>query len=468
MTKQTIFTLEWKRFMRRPAARLALLVWPALLLFAAWNGQQFHAQKAAQQAQLKNKETSYYAAQEALLDSLERGWKAADELPWYEQPSNPLVVGAFRRAGVYQLKPPPAMAWLSIGQADVYPDHYRTGMLSLSAATSVSLENPYHQAIGRFDPAFLLVFLLPLLLIVLGYDLLSADREGGTWPLLQAYAGAPQRLLAVRGLLLWLFAGLTTLLPLLAFGLFTQSLAFGAFAALALAVSAYALFWTGLAAWVNTMGRSSAINGLALTGIWALLLFLLPAAVNTLINSLYPMPSRMSQVAARRTADVQAELAHPDLLDQWYAQHPEIERLPEDQWTWAEYWRHNFINNTYKDSLMQAANQPFEASLQERTALLRKLQYLSPAIVMNECLLRLAAVSQEDFSAFKAQAQAFKTTWHDHFAAFFWERRDLSLQDLQNRPDPSPAAPAAPQPGLWIALVLWGLLPVALSVRQRA
>jgi hypothetical protein len=198
---------------------------------------------------------------------------------------------------------------------------------------------------------------------------------------------------------------------------------------------------------------------------WAFIGLLLLAAVSCWLG--YQRQAELAHIHEESTQQVRAELAQPYLLDQWYAQHSEIERLPEDQWGWAEYWRHNFISNTYKDSLMQAVKQPFETSLQERNTLLRKLQYLSPAIVMNECLLRLAAVGQSDFLGFKEHAQAFKTAWHDYFAPFFWESRDLSLQDLRNRPVPLPPVPAAPPPALWIALALWGLLPAALSVRRR-
>jgi cell division protein FtsW (lipid II flippase) len=55
---------------------------------------------------------------------------------------------------------------------------------SIAAATDP--ENPHRLLIGRFDAAFVVVFLVPLFIIALTYSLIAGERERGTLALLLA------------------------------------------------------------------------------------------------------------------------------------------------------------------------------------------------------------------------------------------------------------------------------------------
>ena len=125
-------------------------------------------------------ERTRFGELQAETASLERGGGA---VPAYRDPRNPSVLGQSRGAR-YAMLPPLALTPLAIGQSDLLPSYYRMSTDAREAILSaVEIENPRTLMTGRFDLAFVIVYLYPLLILVLSYNLLSAEKEQGTLPL---------------------------------------------------------------------------------------------------------------------------------------------------------------------------------------------------------------------------------------------------------------------------------------------
>jgi len=216
-----------------------------------------------------------------VIDRLERLITESDQVYFQERFKDEEQLG---RACYYLSqstahKPLPE-ASLSLGQRDLHSYHQIVRLRTLYAHLFDSgFSNPSQAAAGHFDLAFVLVFLLPLLVISLTFDTLSADAERRTLPLLRV-SGLPlgklvAGRLAVRFLL---FGGLTLTLvglSLMGCGAPLQSLA----PWLTVTV-AYLLFWFGLAGAVCSLGWSSTRNAGALLGLWTCLTLVGPAVLN--------------------------------------------------------------------------------------------------------------------------------------------------------------------------------------------
>ena len=77
--------------------------------------------------------------------------------------------------------PPGPLAPLAIGQSDLLPYYFKVSTdarENIVAATE--LENPQRLLVGRFDLAFVLIYLYPLLILGITYNMLSAEKEQGT------------------------------------------------------------------------------------------------------------------------------------------------------------------------------------------------------------------------------------------------------------------------------------------------
>ena len=153
---------------------------------------------------------------------------------------------------------------------------------------------------GNLDLAFVILFLFPLLVIVLTFNLIAEETESGTWKLVAVQAkstfGFVFSKLLVRMCLLYLLLFLLLLVAKLALQIPLNE----HFLTVILLSSLYLLFWFVLSFFVICFKQSSGYNALILLSAWLVLLLLLPAGVNAYITGKYPIPEAMSTAIAQR------------------------------------------------------------------------------------------------------------------------------------------------------------------------
>lgn len=217
----------------------------------------------------------------SVIEQLENLVTESDQVYFQERFKEDETVG---RACYYLSQPtahrPLPEAALSLGQRDLHSYHQSVRLRSLYANLFDSgFSNPSQAAAGHFDLAFVLVFLLPLFVIALTFDTLSADGERRTLPLLRA-AGTPLGSL-VKGRLLLKFALLGGLTSLLVGGNLWACGAPGqAFLVWIITTLSYLLFWFALAGFVCSRGWNSARNAGALLACWTFFTILGPSLLN--------------------------------------------------------------------------------------------------------------------------------------------------------------------------------------------
>ena len=88
---------------------------------------------------------------------------------------------AANERGCLALLPPAPLSALAIGQGDVYPNYIKVTARSLDALVSGDqIEHPLAVASGQFDAAFVVLFLYPLLIFAVSFDLTATERDQGT------------------------------------------------------------------------------------------------------------------------------------------------------------------------------------------------------------------------------------------------------------------------------------------------
>ena len=141
------------------------------------------------------------AGDEALDEEIDRLHAAMGDVVGYEAPGKP---GSLSYPIVL---PPGPLAAFAAGQTDLQP--YRTNATLFRRADSLfafyQLQSPLSLLAGRFDLAFVITYLLPLLVIALSYNMIAMERERGTLALALAQPVTLRSLLrrkiAVRALL---------------------------------------------------------------------------------------------------------------------------------------------------------------------------------------------------------------------------------------------------------------------------
>ncbi len=410
-----LFHLELRLLTRERAAWVLLFHFAAALAYGIWNGSHL-ARRQSDISTALTQDSEHFQTQ--LRDVL--GKQAID----------PKAVAG---RGTTAVLPPAPLPLLATGQSDLSPGHETVVLWKLAAPadTRSELENPSHLMAGRFDLAFVLVWLYPLFLLALVYDLTAGDREAGTLRLALAQGITPWRWMAhralARALPILTLAGLATL----AAGVLTSSGAVATRLALALAVVlAYGLFWLMLAMAVNAVARSAAGAATALGAAWVLLVLVAPTLLNLTVETLYPTPSRPELVAAGRKAAAEAEKRGGELLNSFYRDHPEL--APPGQQ--ADFAAQHLTVQSEVGRAVEPARLRFDTQLARQQTAVSRWRFLSPAIAAHEALTDLAGTGYWRHRAFREQVGGLQQAVSDFFTPRIHKREPITIDDLDNLP----------------------------------
>lgn len=200
----------------------------------------------------------------------------------------------------YINKPAP-IAGLAIGQQDVNTTIQLITIRGLEAQRyDTDLYNPYNLMTGNFDLSFVIIFLLPLLIIALNYNLLSQEKESGTWFLVNTQAKDPlqfigQKLSVRFGVVLSLLLSLLVLAKcIIAIPVDKVFVAYSVTAIL------YSMVWFGISFLIVSLRKHTNVNALLLLSVWVLFCLLVPGLVNNYITAKYAVPEAYSTFLKQR------------------------------------------------------------------------------------------------------------------------------------------------------------------------
>ena len=431
MTARTVLRNEARLLAADRTMVGSLLLFAALFAYAVVNGSAWVAKSERTVEAVRAADVERSAG---LVVELERIAAGGEPSSPFRDPRAPNVLGGNSGARTAVLEPGP-LAALSVGQSDLLPFYYDVSIYTneQSFLQNGEVANPLNLMVGRFDLAFVLVYLLPLLVLALTYNVLSGEREQGTLALTLSQPVSARAVVATK----LLFKAL--LVVGLALGV---SLA-GAFATggldapirLALwcaAVVAYALFWFGLAAWVNTLGRGSSWNATVLVGAWLALVVVVPAGVNIAAGLLHPLPSRVEMISTAREASNEAVNRRSELLARYLEDHPEMAGgvVVDAAGTAALAWA---ATDEVNGRLEEVAAR-YDERLAEQRAVVRRYRFLSPALLAQEVLNEAAGTGDARFARFEEQVRSFAEEWRSFFVPAILAGESMTAEVVSLRP----------------------------------
>jgi ABC-2 type transport system permease protein len=434
--------LELRLFLAERATWFVVLLFGGVLIYGLVNGASV-GKAARDDARALEAETLKWNGQ--VRDVLER--QAIDPRQVAGRPTSAVL-------------PPAPLPALAVGQSDLLASHEMILLwrLETPADSRSELENPARLLAGRFDLAFVLVWLLPLFLLAAAYDLCAGDRESGTLRMVLAQGVSPWRWIFLRALargmpVLGLALGVTLLTALE-----TGVSGVGPRALFAVAVVlAYGMFWLAVAALINGFARSAAAAATAAGAIWVGFVLVVPTLLNVVVESLHPSPSRAELVAESRKASADAERRGSELTTSLYRDHPEL-APPGMQ---MDMMSRMLAVQDEVGRAMAPVQQRFEAAIQSQQRVVDMWRFASPAIAANEALADLAGTGYWRHRAFQEQVAQFKLELHAYYSPMFHRRQPMTKADLAGFPQFSFVEEA---PALWKGRVLaslFGILALA-------
>lgn len=348
---------------------------------------------------------------------------------------------------------------LSLGEVDLRSLAYTVTLRSPLDEGDAATVNPTHQLIGTLDWAFVVVFLWPLLLLVLGHGLLAGERESGTLALVMSQPVRLARWAAVRVALRaavgWALLAVPSATGLMLAGGGGEP---ARLLLLVLLVAGYGAFWLAAALAVDARGGSRDGQALTLAGLWLALVLLVPWAVNALVASIAPVPSRIELVRSLRYVTAEASRQGSELLARYYEDHPEF--APAQGEATLDFASLSVAVEEEADRRMAPVLATFAARRDEQQEWVQRLRWLSPSLVAQAALDELAGTDSRRFDDFHRQVDAFHAMWRAHFRPFIQRRALLGVEDVDRLPvfrHREEAGNAVPGSVAAAATVLWGM-----------
>lgn len=412
---QQFFKLEWLNLRRSPALIGGLILIVLCGIYAVFYGK---TQLDKHHAIIAKMQTAYEENEAKLQKKL-----TTDTLP--------NIIG--NRTNAIVAHTPTPWAALSLGVRDVQPNTYSIRYWQLTGQIfAAEIGNPLKWLTGNFDLAFVITYLLPLLLIALSFNVLSLEKELGTLPFLLSN-GAILRGIVVSKLGFRLAIAFGLIAVLTAIGMFTTGAGFSEKTGIWLfAALLYAAFWLAAAWWVASFQRNSAFNAMALLGVWLLLVVVLPSVVNLAASTFYPTSVRHSFThEAREKMDkmwyaFDEPAYQKSVLDDF---HKKYSQLPRDT-----------SNYNYDDKVMFAAYERYDAEMMPlvqayfaetsaRDAFAQNASFLSPATLTQTIFNEVAETNWRHQHHFLTELQAFHQQLKVHFFEKIYANKPFSKAD---------------------------------------
>ena len=325
---------------------------------------------------------------------------------------------------------------LAIGQTDLEASFQKLTARNAYGALAMSApDNALRLAVGNFDVAFVLVWLVPLLVIAAFFDIIAGERERGVLALAVVAGAAASRYLWTKWLTRTLASiAVTWLAVTLAVAVGERSWTSDTMLTLVgwgIVLSAYVFFWAALALTCNVGRGNSERHAAVLAAAWLGLVILVPAAINLIVTNVFPSPSRVELAAQLREATEAADRAAAKDRDRWFFDHPDLRSGEAER---AAYYRSVAASERIITAAITPQLSDFETRAAERRELTRRLQWLSPAATTHDALTILSHTDGASQARFRAALLEFHARWQAFFFARIDGDRPLTRADYARLP----------------------------------
>ena len=288
MTIINIFLLEWKHFIRSPFKVIAIFLFILASVYGIHNSVFLYQTQINEIAKIEKRvgeERQEFIKKHLAGDlSTNQNNNSRD----YTSP-----YWALRQFPLYHFKKPSPSMVFSIGQSEQYGFYKRITFNSSPYDNDLSEEiaNPERLQIGTFDFSFALLFLLPLVLMILAFNIKSNEIEQGFMSLIEVQVMSKNSWIVARvgfysflallisyGLILYGSLLMTNLQPIKT-----------AMVPMMLYTFFYILFWSTLFLFIIIKNKNLLSIILKMSFSYILFVFVTPGIVHQLLSINYPV-----------------------------------------------------------------------------------------------------------------------------------------------------------------------------------
>jgi ABC-2 type transport system permease protein len=313
----------------------------------------------------------------------------------------------------------PNLAGLAIGQRDINPSLQSVTIRNLEEQKyATDLMNPMFQMLGNMDFSFVLIYFFPLIIIAFCFNLISEEKEEGTWSLVLSQSNNPLKMLRLK-ILIRYFSVLLVLILLLIIAKFYMEIPFdSAFLAFILISILYITFWFALAWLVASFHKNSSQNALILLISWVTLTIVVPAGINAVTVNLYPVPEAFNTVLESRDGyHNKWDMPKEPTVAKFHKHYPQFSQFkhPEAKdYSWLWYYAMQQMGDD--EAVTESLN--FKEKLKKRNAFSSTARMFFPSIHAQLSLNALSLSDMDNYLNFIEKLENF----HEQKRLYFYPK----------------------------------------------
>lgn len=332
---------------------------------------------------------------------------------------------------------PSDWASLSVGQRDIFPYHLYVRYWSLSRQIlTAEIANPEKLLTGNFDLAFVLIYIFPLFIIALSYNLISGEREGGTLSLLLSNPITESQItyfkIAFHGLLSYSIALLLVVLAIVICGIALDS----KLVLWLLTIALYFAFWYGIVLIISQLKRNSSFNALSLLGVWIVVVIILPTLINLYLSSVYAAPPKNDLTQAIRHEYEEIWEKYDDKKHRFATAQRLAVKYPAYQSDTSYNWEDKYMlaeYDFYDDRLAPVFDKYQKLSVQKES-LGEKLSVLSAAALAQQIFNGIAQTDTRHHYYFLDEVKRFHAELKVFFYTKVFQNKPFRMTDFEKIP----------------------------------
>ncbi|MDQ1090097.1 DUF3526 domain-containing protein [Siphonobacter sp. SORGH_AS_1065] len=410
---RVVLDLELKILSRNKVLLALFAIMLVMLLSALWIGNSMYRKQEQTIGKIKAHEAEMLDSLKTRIRRIEANHRVYPGFIW-DDPT--FAYNTARNEGPkFAVKKPFVLQAINVGQSDIQPFYYKVYINKKQYLTyEGEIDNSFLQFIGNFDFAFVVIYLFPLLIIVFTYNVLSIEKEQGTWVLLKTSNQSIANLIRLRVSIRYLlFTSLFWLLviPMMVLLLGSSFLLTSNWWWTFVLVSMYFGFWFALSFLVNSFSMPSTVNAMVLIFLWLFTGILIPNVLQIGLSQAYPIPSRISQTNEERKAVNTYFEKDGQLLTKEVFSNPRTQIRQASIVTPGMVYGYGVIvykSQEIKDAAAEIAEQQLYGQIKKQQAAIRAFQLISPALMMQEELSALSGTHWYQFNTFSRDVDQFR------------------------------------------------------------
>ena len=401
-----ISKFEYFHLVNAPYKIISILLYAISIFYGCQTGYDLFKKHNIEIKSIENKNLDFENKMLVQYDELEQGL--------IEKPRRDPTVPywAIWNTPSYALKNPSAMIVFSTGQAEQYGYYKKVTNWSTIFDNDLAEEiaNPERLALGTLDFGFVLLFLTPILLIILLFNIGGLERDNSFDKLIYLNDISKKAWLATRFSYYFLIVFILICFLLIPYAILSGALKneLTSFFTLLATIFLYVLLWTSVFYLINYWGKGSVDQAIKMISVWVVLSIIMPGlfhqitsikfSTNYMVDYLDVARDQRYEIFDMSTDTLQKELlmSFPMLKNSTYAQDTTIDK--------------GIVNRSIS-GLVNVLNKKAAVKIEKENEL--KNNYVRSTLILNPLMYfenKINEISRTDYYAYRRFRENIQNT----------------------------------------------------------